>query len=76
MVVARRQKVETAGSTVTADVLLGTIDGGGFGLAVTLEVTLPGLDPEQARTLVEAAHEVCPYSNATQGNIEVDLVVR
>jgi osmotically inducible protein OsmC len=75
MVVARRQKVETEGSTVTAAVTLGTIEGGAFGLAVTLSVSLPSLEPEQARTLVEAAHQVCPYSNATRGNIDVVLEV-
>ena len=46
----------------------------GFDLSVSLDVTLPGVeDPEQAVTLVAAAHEVCPYSNATRGNIEVAL---
>ena len=63
------------GSTVAAKVTIGTIGGGGFGLAVELEVHLPGLDAETARSLVEAAHEVCPYSNATRGNIEVTLSV-
>jgi len=72
-VVARRAKVEVEGSTVTGKVTIGTIGGGGFGLAVELEVHLPGLDAETARSLVEAAHEVCPYSNATRGNIEVTL---
>ena len=74
-VVARRAKVEVEGSTVTGKVTIGTIGGGGFGLAVELEVHLPGLDAETARSLVEAAHEVCPYSNATRGNIEVTLSV-
>ena len=72
-VVARRAKVEVEGSTVTGKVTIGTIGGGGFGLAVELEVHLPGVDAETARSLVEAAHEVCPYSNATRGNIEVTL---
>jgi Ohr subfamily peroxiredoxin len=74
-VVARRAKVEVEGSTVTGKVTIGTIGGGGFGLAVELEVHLPGVDAETARSLVEAAHEVCPYSNATRGNIEVTLSV-
>ncbi|MBN9326799.1 MAG: OsmC family protein, partial [Cellulomonas sp.] len=47
----------------------------GFGLAVELEVVIPDLDREQAQVLVEAAHQVCPYSNATRGNVEVTLKV-
>jgi Ohr subfamily peroxiredoxin len=74
-VVARRAKVGIDGSTVTARVTLGTVAGGGFGLAVGLDVALPGVDPEVARTLVDGAHAVCPYSNATRGNIEVTLSV-
>jgi osmotically inducible protein OsmC len=74
-VVARRQKVDTDRSTVTAEVSIGPIDGGAFGLAVTLRVAIPDLDADQARELIEAAHQVCPYSNATRGNIDVELVV-
>jgi|SRR5438270_3540383 len=74
-VVGRRMKVDTSGSTVTARVTLGTIDGGGYGLAVELTVEIPGVDHETAEKVVHAAHEVCPYSNATRGNIEVDLKV-
>lgn len=62
-------------STVKATVGLGANADGGYGLAVTLAVTIPGVDKEQARQLVEKAHTVCPYSNATRGNIEVDLQV-
>jgi len=72
-VVARRRKVSVDDSTVTAKVSIGTIGGGGFGLAVTIEVHIPGVDEATARTLIEGAHEVCPYSNATRGNIEVTL---
>ncbi|PRX97414.1 organic hydroperoxide resistance protein [Allonocardiopsis opalescens] len=72
-VVARRQKVDTGESTVTAKVTLGSIDGGGFGLKVALEVAIPGVDSDTVQQLIEAAHQVCPYSNATRGNIEVDL---
>jgi lipoyl-dependent peroxiredoxin len=71
--VARRRKVDVGGSTVSADVGIGPNDAGGFGLAVTLEVELPGLDRATADQVVEAAHQVCPYSVATRGNIEVDL---
>jgi lipoyl-dependent peroxiredoxin len=75
-VVGRRQGVETTGSTVIARVTLGSIEGGAFGLAVELDVEIPGVDRDRAEDLVRAAHEVCPYSNATRGNIEVDLKVR
>lgn len=73
-VVARRNKVSVAGSTVTGKVTIGTIEGGAFGLAVELDVHIPDVDEAVATTLIEAAHQVCPYSNATRGNIEVTLV--
>ncbi len=72
--VARRAKADVTGSQVIAHVGIGST-GPGFGLAVTLEVSLPQLDEPTARGLVEAAHQVCPYSNATRGNIDVKLVV-
>jgi Ohr subfamily peroxiredoxin len=72
-VVGRRQKVSVDGSTVTAKVAIGTTAGGGFGLAVALEVHVPDVDAATAQALIEGAHEVCPYSNATRGNIEVTL---
>jgi Ohr subfamily peroxiredoxin len=74
-VVGRRMKVDTSSSTVTGRVTLGTIDGGGYGIAVELDVSLPGIDHDTAEELVKAAHEVCPYSNATRGNIDVELRV-
>ena len=74
-VVGRRQGVDTGSSTVTARVTFGSIEGGAFGLAVELDVEIPGLDRETAERVVEAAHQVCPYSVATRGNIEVDLKV-
>ena len=73
-VVARRQKVSVDGSTVTGKVTIGTIDGGGFGLAVQLDVHIPDADETTVQGLIEAAHQVCPYSNATRGNIAVTLV--
>ena len=72
-VVGRRANVDTSGSLVEADVSIGTIAGGGYGLAVVLRITIPDIDRETVRTLAEAAHKVCPYSNATRGNIEVTL---
>jgi lipoyl-dependent peroxiredoxin len=71
--VGRRQGVDTSDSLVEADVTIGTVGGGRYGLAVALRVTIPGVDPETVRSLTEAAHQVCPYSNATRGNIDVTL---
>jgi len=73
--VARSQGVTVADSAVTAEVGIGPNAAGGFGLAVALNVSLPGLEREAAEKLVETAHQVCPYSNATRGNIEVSLTV-
>jgi Ohr subfamily peroxiredoxin len=71
--VGRRMKQDVNDASVTAHVGLGATGGGGFGLEVELHVDLPHADDAQA--VVEKAHEVCPYSNATRGNIEVRLVV-
>jgi len=74
--VARKARQDADGSTVTAAVGIGPINGGaGFGLEVELEVSLPGVERAIAEELVAKAHEVCPYSNATRGNIKVDLKV-
>jgi lipoyl-dependent peroxiredoxin len=70
-VVARQRKADIAGSTVTAKVGIGPIPSGGFGLQVALEARIPNVDEATAKELLDAAHEVCPYSNATRGNIEV-----
>ncbi|MGW7685942.1 organic hydroperoxide resistance protein [Kribbella sp. NPDC054772] len=75
-VVARKARLDVEGSTVTAEVGIGPINGGaGYGLEVALVVSLPGLERPVAEDLVAKAHEVCPYSNATRGNIKVDLKV-
>ena len=74
-VVAGREKADVTGSEVSASVGIGTIPGGGFGLQVELDVSIPALDHDAALALVEQAHQVCPYSNATRGNIEVTLTV-
>ena len=59
---------------VDAEVDLGPITGG-YGIAVRLQVHLPGMERAQAQALVDAAHQVCPYSNATRGNVDVTLTV-
>jgi osmotically inducible protein OsmC len=64
-----------ADATVTAEVGIGPRAAGGFGLTVALNVDLPGLDRADAEALVARAHEVCPYSNATRGNVDVTLSV-
>lgn len=73
--VARSEKADLGDSTVGALVGIGSNDTGGFQLEVALEVVIPDLPHEQAQDLVEKAHQVCPYSNATRGNIEVTLKV-
>ncbi len=60
---------------VAADVGIGPRSEGGFGISAELTVTLPGMSREQAQALVEAAHQICPYSNATRGNVDVGLTV-
>jgi len=74
-VVAGKKKVALpANSSITGAVGIGPIPTG-FGLKVQLEISVPGLPREQLQELVNAAHQVCPYSNATRGNIDVTLVV-
>lgn len=72
--VIKKNKVAISGeSTVTAKVGLATNSSGGFALQVALTVHIPGLEHDQALELVEQAHQVCPYSNATRNNIDVQL---
>jgi len=71
--IAAQQKVAVPGSSVTSTVSLLSRDDGGFTLAVKLSVHLPGLDQATADQLVQTTHQVCPYSNATRGNIDVAL---
>jgi len=73
--VAASMKLDTTDSEVVADVSMGRDDEGAFGLAVRLEVALPALSREVAQQVIEQAHQVCPYSNATRGNVEVTLEV-
>ena len=69
----RKVKVPTE-AAIDASVSIGPITAG-FGIAVKMVISLPGIDHEAAREIVDAAHQVCPYSNATRGNIVVDLQI-
>ena len=72
--VARQAKKDLGDSSVGARVSIGQA-GEGFGLAVALEVVIPALPHDEAQRLADKAHQVCPYSNATRGNIRVDVTV-
>ncbi len=73
-VVGRREHVDLGAVSIDSAVSLITTENRGFNVAVVLDVSLPGVsDPERAVSIVAAAHEVCPYSNATRGNVEVTL---
>lgn len=73
--VIKTAKISTGTTTVSAEVSIGPNETGGFGLAVKLAANIPGVDQQQAEELVAKAHQICPYSNATRGNIEVELSV-
>jgi Ohr subfamily peroxiredoxin len=73
--VARGMKVDVSESAITARVGIGPDGKGGFGLEVELIGELPGVPADQANELLEKAHQVCPYSNATRGNIELKLTL-
>ena len=74
--VAGMQKITVpADLAVDASVDLGTIPAG-YGVSVRLDITLPGMEPIAAQALIDAAHKVCPYSNATRGNIDVVITLK
>ncbi|WP_404313092.1 organic hydroperoxide resistance protein [Agrococcus terreus] len=73
--VARSKKAKLDGSSVGSRVQIMPDGDGGFQLGVHLEVVLPGVEESLAQELADAAHQVCPYSNATRGNIEVTVAV-
>jgi lipoyl-dependent peroxiredoxin len=74
-VVARRERLAVEDSSVAARVGLRANADRGFELSVALQVDLPGVEPATAEKLVAKAHDVCPYSNATRGNVDVELQV-
>lgn len=74
-VVARKENADISGSTVTAKVGIGQTEAGGFGLEVAITASIPNVDAATGQSLIEKAHQVCPYSSATRGNIKVELAV-
>lgn len=70
-----KSKIETGETSVAAKVSIGQNEDGGFGLAVELDVNIPGVSIEEAEELTQKAHQICPYSNATRSNIEVKFSV-
>lgn len=75
-VIARRRRIEVGEVTIDSAVSLLPTGEGGFDLSVRLDVSLPSVDDRETATdLVRAAHQVCPYSNATRGNVEVELLL-
>ncbi len=74
-VASQKKQPVPADTSVSATVGIGPRSEGGFGLTVSLDISLPGLDKAAAQKLVEEAHQVCPYSNATRNNIDVKLNV-
>ena len=73
--VARRKRKDVEDASITADVSIGKAEAGGFGLAVELTGRMPNLPREEAEGLMQGAHQLCPFSRATRGNIDVKLSV-
>ena len=73
--VIKKEKITTGETTVTANIGIGPNATGGFTLEAALHANIPGVTIEVAQDLIEKAHQVCPYSNATRGNMEVALSV-
>jgi Ohr subfamily peroxiredoxin len=73
--VGKSMGLDTSDASVSASVGIGPNGDGGFGLAVELDVYTPNVAPERRQELADGAHHVCPYSNATRGNVEVTITV-
>lgn len=73
--IIKQEKVQTGATSVTAQISIGQMENEGFGLAAELHVNIPQVSIEQAQELAAKAHKICPYSNATRGNVEVQLHV-
>lgn len=74
MAVGRQADEDVSGSTVKVEVSLGSHPEGGFGLAAKIAVEIPGMDREKVQQFADAAHAMCPYSKATRGNIDVEVL--
>ena len=74
--IIKTEKVQAGATSVSAEVTIGKLDSGGYGLGVVLLIEIPQINKEKALELANKAHQVCPYSNATRGNIEVQLVIK
>jgi Ohr subfamily peroxiredoxin len=72
---ARRLKIDAAGARSSVEVGIGQSAAGGYALDIDIRVEVHGLPEDKARELIEAAHEICPYSNAVRGNVDVRLHV-
>lgn len=73
--VIKLSKMQTGQTSVTAKIGIGMIENGAFALEAELHANIPGVTLEEAQSLIEEAHQVCPYSNATRGNMDVKLTV-
>lgn len=73
--VIKQESATTGETSVNAKISIGQLENGGFGLAGELAVNVSGVSQEKAQELVEKAHQVCPYSNATRGNVAIELIV-
>jgi lipoyl-dependent peroxiredoxin len=73
--IATGRKLDVSGSRITARVGIGLLESGGFGLVAALDLEAPGISRTEAVELMEWAHEECPYSRATRGNIDITLTV-
>jgi len=74
--IAMQEKIKVPeNATITGIVGFGPASTGGFGIEVELKISLPGMNPSEAKALVDKAHKACPYSNATRGNIDVRLTI-
>jgi lipoyl-dependent peroxiredoxin len=74
-VITGKEHVKVGDVKVTSHVTIGKTDAGGFGLSAQLNIHLPGVDRAEAEKVVAAAHQLCPYSNAIHGNVDVKLVI-
>ncbi|GAA0451158.1 organic hydroperoxide resistance protein [Actinoplanes capillaceus] len=72
---AATQRITLTDTAITVDAGIGPLPTGGFGLTVAIEAELPGLDEPTAKAVLDAAHQLCPYSNATRGNIDVQITL-